>query len=217
MAKNLYPDAKDVAYYRDSRYQTRDQRFISRREQNLIVGVLASLEAPSGKVLDAPCGYGRFTKHLIARGWTPTVSDYAPAMVEYCQTTAKKEYGAELPGAQGDLFGELPFAPNSFDGALCVRMLHNTLDSDRRILVFKALARVTRDWIVVTYYGDPLIHQIQFAVRKKVATNPRETMAFVSRTQLAREVAAAGLRVERDLAVLPGFHAQRIAVLRKNR
>lgn len=217
MAKNLYPDEKDVTYYRDSRYQSRDQRFISRREQDLIVGVLGTLEAPSGKVLDAPCGYGRFTRHLIARGWTPTVSDYAPAMVDYCQTAAKKTFGIDLPGAQGDLFGELPFAPDSFDGALCVRMLHNTLDAERRILVFKALARVTRDWIVVTYYGDPLIHQIQFAVRKKLAANPRETMAFVAQRQLAREAAAAGLKVVRDLAVLPGFHAQRIAVLRKNR
>lgn len=217
MAKNLYPDAKDVTHYRDSRYQTRDQRFISRREQDLIVAVLGTLEAPSGRVLDAPCGYGRFTAHLVARGWTPTVSDYAPAMVEYCRAAGKQAHGVDMPGAPGDLFGELPFAPDSFDGALCVRMLHNTLESDRRVLVFKALARVTRDWIVVTYYGDPLIHRAQFAVRKKIASNPRQTMAFVSRAQLAHEAAAAGLKVERDLAVLPGFHAQRIAVLRKNR
>lgn len=217
MAKNLYPDAKDVTYYRQSRYQTRDQAFISRREQSLIAGVLGSLEAPSGEVLDAPCGYGRFTGHLVARGWRPTVCDYSPAMVAYCQAEGKDAYGIDMPGAQGDLFGELPFAPDSFDGALCVRMLHNTLESERRALVFKALARVTRDWIVVTYYGDPLVHRVQFVLRKQLASNPRATMAFVEPRQLAREAASAGLKVERDMAVLPGFHAQRIAVLRKTK
>lgn len=215
MAKNLYPDAKDVKYYRDSRYQTRDQHFVSRLEQQKIVAVLARLEAPSKQVLDAPCGYGRFTEHLVARGWMPTVSDYSPAMVAYCQMAAKDAHGIDMPGTQGDLFGELPFAPESFDGALCVRMLHNTLESDRRIKVLTALARVVRDWVVVTYYGDPLIHRVQFVVRKRFASNPRETMAFVDPKQLAREAAAAGLRVESDRAVLPGFHAQRIAVLRK--
>lgn len=214
MAENLYPNVEDVDYYEATRYATRDQQFVSRREQALILDVLRSLPAPRKRVLDAPCGYGRFSAHLIALGLQPVNADIAWTMALRA-TRRVGALGGQASGIVGDLFTGLPFPRDAFDGALCVRMLHNTLASADRVAVLRSFAVVVADWLVITYYANPLLHRLQFALRKSLRPRARQTMAMVAPTQFATEAHQAGFQIERTIAVLPGLHAQTIAVLRK--
>lgn len=214
---NQYQNANDVSFYEASRYATKDQHLISRREQAVVVSLLATLEAPRGRVLDAPCGYGRFTPHILQRGWKPVNVDLAQPMVDHTIAAAKKFYGVELTGQAASLFEDLPFEPDSFDGAVCIRMLHNLVNSEDRVKSMSSLARVVSDWVLITYYNDPLLHTLQYQYRRKFNKKARQTMSMISREQFAAEAKRAGLRVESDVAALPILHAQRIAILRKIR
>lgn len=212
---NQYQSATDVSFYEASRYATKDQHLISRREQNVVVSLLATLSAPRGMILDAPCGYGRFTPHILQRGWKPVNVDLAQPMVDHTIAAAKKLYNVDLTGQAASLFVELPFAADSFDGAVCIRMLHNLLSSEDRVKSMKSLARVVNDWVLITYYNKPLLHALQYQFRKKFNAKARQTMSMITNEQFAAEAKLAGLRVESDVAALPILHAQRIALLRK--
>lgn len=208
---NLYPDKQDVAHYEATRYASPDQRFISRREQDRIAALLKHVEAPRKLVLDAPCGYGRFSRHLADRGWHFVNVDLSPAMVAHSIKAAP----AHTTGAAASLYVDLPFRDGTFDGALCVRMLHNTVDASRRVAILAALGRVVSDWVLVTYYGDPILHKSQFRLRRAFSKKARQSMSMISPATLAAEARVAGLRVEMDIPVVPVVHAQRIALLRK--
>jgi SAM-dependent methyltransferase len=214
-SENRYVQEQDVLKYENERYAARDQRYISALESEIIEKQLSLLQAPRGQVLDAPCGYGRFTNALISRGWKPTCVDISPQMVAYTQRKAQQQKGVELRGAEASLTADLPFAAGEFDGAICIRMLHNTLRSEDRVLVMKALGNAVSDWIVLTYYGSPILHRLQFWLRKQLHSKARQTMALVPPAEFKKEVAAAGLVLEKDIAILPGIHAQHVAVLRK--
>jgi SAM-dependent methyltransferase len=208
---NLYPGSAEVAHYEATRYASPDQQLVSRREQELTAGLLRAVEAPRKLVLDAPCGYGRFSRHLAGRGWHFVNLDLAPAMVAHSIEAAP----AHTTGVAASLYVELPFRDATFDGALCVRMLHNTIEPARRVAILKALGRVVNDWLLVTYYGDPLLHVAQFRLRRVWSKKARQSMAMIAPAVFAAEAQAAGLRVEKDIAVLPVLHAQRVALLRK--
>lgn len=210
-----YQSADDVTHYEATRYAAKDQRFISRKEQNMITDLLKTLPAARGRILDVPCGYGRFTPHLVARGWSPVNSDLAPTMVAHSLASAKAGLQTTLTGFAASLYGKLPVREGSFDGALCVRMLHNTLRAEDRVLILQALSHAISDWVVITYYNNPLLHTLQFQVRRSLMKKARRSMAMISKAQFAEEARAAGLRVEKDVAVFPLLHAQRIVLLRK--
>ncbi len=214
MGTNHYPDQHDVEYYEATRYAARDQQYISRREQELIVNELRRLAAPRKNVLDAPCGYGRFSGHLVGLGFHPINSDIAGTML--ARTTQSLDArGIKTEGVVGDLIHGLPFEKDAFDGAISVRMLHNVLDTADRRAVLKSFSEVVKDWLVITFYRSPPLHRAQFAVRRALKPKARQTMAMVPLRQFETEAASAGFRIEKLIPVLPVFHAQTIAVLRK--
>ncbi len=212
--ENFYPDMAAVDHYEATRYASRDQRWLSREELELVAQAVAALPAPRKRVLDAPSGYGRFSPYLAQLGLRPTNVDISTPMV--ARTVSRlAQQAVATTGVTGDLIGGLPFAPDAFDGAVSIRMLHNWPDPAHRQAILRSFAAVVRDWLVITFYDAPPVHRLQFGLRRRFKPSARQSMAMVPRERFVAEAAAAGFRVESMRAVLPVLHAQTVAVLRR--
>jgi SAM-dependent methyltransferase len=84
-------------------------------EQPLVWGLLDAL--PPGRALDAACGTGRHTAHLLERGHEVTGVDGSPEMLELARARAP-----EARFLEGDL-RELPVDDGEFDLAVCALAL----------------------------------------------------------------------------------------------
>ncbi|MBI3812196.1 MAG: methyltransferase domain-containing protein, partial [Nitrospirae bacterium] len=74
-------DDKDVSKYEKRRYGAPDQKLVDRREQAMVDEMIRSLGLAQGRVLDAPCGYGRFSTVFAGHGARVIAADVSAAMV----------------------------------------------------------------------------------------------------------------------------------------
>ena len=94
------------------------------------------------RIMEAGCGMGRFTEHLVATGADVWSFDYSRA-VEANARNASKATGSipdNLHLAQGDIFAP-PYAPASFDKVLCIGVIQHTPDPAK---AFESLVRFVK-------------------------------------------------------------------------
>jgi SAM-dependent methyltransferase len=89
------------------------------------------------RILEAGCGMGRFTQHLVATGADVWSIDYSTAVEANARNNGPR---SNLHLAQADIL-HLPFAPESFDRVLCIGVIQHTADPGR---AFDNLARMLR-------------------------------------------------------------------------
>jgi SAM-dependent methyltransferase/uncharacterized protein YbaR (Trm112 family) len=107
-------------------------------------------EAPLAQsvVLDAGCGMGRHTHHLLARGAEVVALDASPA-IDVAYANNASERGLFV---QADLL-HIPLESDTCDLACCLGVLHHVEDPARGI---RELVRVVRPggWVLVYVYHD---------------------------------------------------------------
>lgn len=200
MAKEHDPREPKLAVYGDAeharRYATRwdSERGRARdaRKQRALEAAFEHL-GPFESVLDAPCGTGRMTTFLGARG-TYLGIDLAAAML--------REARARHPDAHfaaGDLT-RLPLADRSVDVAVCIRLMHLVRDPALRIAFLSELARVARIGVVVDFRHDRAVRTWLGRVRARLGLRARAHNAH-ARATVTAELARAGLVDPRFVAV----------------
>lgn len=213
--KNSYCDPKQAERY--ASYFKNKPRLIAkdRREKACIRKALAGLPAGS-KVLDLPCGAGRFYAFLADMGFIVTSADGSPYMVDKArQETA--EYRAAHPGC-GDEFLvcdilKTPFADKQFDAVVCNRLFHHFADPSTRRAALAELKRICKGPIVVSFFSTVALDAVKFYfdkfIRRKVFTDriPIAPWTF------AADIRAAGLVARRWLMARPLISKQWYVVL----
>jgi SAM-dependent methyltransferase len=200
------PDHR-VRLYQAQRYQSVDQAWVNRREQRIVAKLLAQCRLAGGSLLDAPCGYGRFTPLFARLGMTVTGIDVNPHMVHL----ARENHGSYGQGRWlcASILA-LPFADDTFDGVLCVRLLHHHFSVAERQRLFAELARVSRRIVLISFYRRAPLHVLSRYWR---GTLHRRAMLRLPHIQtLAQE---SGLRMQHLHSVLRFGHAQTFVVLTK--
>lgn len=230
--REAIPD--EVRRYEEKRWSTPDQRLVHRREARLLSDLLAAACEPGDRVLDLPCGYGRFTA-LLAEGAREVVAaDLLPAMVRRARERLAEGRDGGPGAAAASLAGEpavdagrgdpmpravafcaaeagrLPFRDGAFDGAVMLRLLQHLGEAERRVASLREVARVASRWAVVSAYTEAPLHRL---LRRLQGRPPKA----VPRRRLAREVAAAGFRVVAWRRPLPGLHSQTLLLLAPRR
>jgi hypothetical protein len=90
---------------------------------------------------------------------------------------------------------QLPFPNGSFDLTFSMRLLHRVEASEERTQVLKELCRVSRRWVICSFYNRRSWRGLRERMRGRYAGE--------TRCAIAREAAEAGLRVERFVPVSP--------------
>lgn len=94
--------------------------------------------SPDDIILEAGCGYGRITEHLLATGVTVVGCDISSKMVEFCKQRFRDF--RSFSSMQLDL-SKLPFPDNTFDKVLCNGVLMHVDDFENSV---SELSRVLR-------------------------------------------------------------------------
>lgn len=207
-----------VRDYEQKRYRGLDQRIINFREQRIIRRILKKIikrKTDGWQVLDVPCGYGRFTQALLTGHNRLIDSDLSFYMVKRAVEQGKT-FQKDVLGAVADTKKGLPFKENVFDLLLSMRFFHHVHEGKDREAVLNEFCRISKEWVILSFYRANLIHQLQRKMRHKVKRR-QTNISIISSQRFKREVIAAGFEILKTYPVIKGIHSQWIACLRKVR
>lgn len=117
--------------------------------------------SPGAKVLDVPCGDGRLSVELAARGYTLTGVDITREFLERARRTAS-ERGVEVALEERDM-RDLPWRAK-FDGAFCYWGSFGYFDDDGNLEFLRAVATALTSggrFLLETHVMESLLPQYQ--------------------------------------------------------
>ena len=214
--QKTFSSQQEVAVYEAKRYKG-DQKLLNRREQAILAELFAVVAGGRRDLtaLDVPCGYGRFCEVLLSVSSRRVDADRSEIMAGRASARARELGAKDVAGVGVDL-AALPFPDASFDVILSMRLLHHIGDPALRAKMFAELARVTRKYVITSFYDRNPLHQLQRGLSKLTNAKRRKSkIYFFSADTFRKEIETAGF-VLRDFRVPVRFvHAQRIALLEK--
>ena len=175
------------------------------REQRIVARLLTQCRLGSGLLLDVPCGYGRFTPLFAHLGIAAIGADMSRDMLHLAvESHAPHGRGRWLCASILDL----PFADGTFDGALCIRLLHHRYSDAERQCILRELARVSRRFVLISFYRRTSLHAL---TRRWPGSRRRLGMMTVPQLQALAQ--ASGLQIQRAYSLLRFCHAQTFVAL----
>jgi SAM-dependent methyltransferase len=199
----------DAERYERRRYGSFVRRLNLRMLERALARAFADVP-PNALVLDAPCGTGIMAGFLGRSGFRVIGADISRAMLEVAH---RRSFA--LSGAVGHVRADLeapPFRAGAIDAVLSSRfMMH--LPPDARPRVMRTMAGVTRGPLIATFCHPYTLKSFLRALRRAFGGSAKRSPR-VTRRQLAEEAAAAGLRLERIVPVMPLLSEVWVVVLR---
>jgi SAM-dependent methyltransferase len=194
---------RGILLYERKRYSTPDQRLVDRRERKILRRILKGL-GPFHRVLDIPSGYGRLYKILRETSSLYFGSDISIGMIS--RLREKSGGGREVVG---DIFS-LPFRDESFDLVLSWRIFQHIGDGEKRMRALSELSRVTRRWVLISFYRENLIHWLE-----RVLTGRKSRISMVKKDDILSEAEGTGLIPRLMVPIFPLVHSQTLLLLEK--
>ncbi len=209
-----------VRDYEKRRYRGLDQRIVHAQEMRLLKKAFGRIDRERAaesaghawgeerRVLDLPCGYGRFTAFLTGLGRTVINSDLSLEMVR------RAGEASGVPGAAANAVAGLPFKEGSFETVFSIRFFHHLHDPVARAAVLSEFRRVTSGWAVVSFYRLSGLHAAQRRLRRRLGKS-RINIKMIEPGGFEREAEAAGFEIAAVRPLFRGVHAYHLALLRK--
>ena len=204
--RKFYRDAEVAADYDFHRFGSR-----SRQKRNLRKWktIRAALELTSGvsRVLDLPCGTGRFTAPLALRGYQVIGSDVSIEMMQQAKSAGR------VDGVNGYLQADakqLPLRTGCVDCVMSIRFLMH-VDSETRVRMLREMRRVSRRWLILDY-RHRYSHRYAVWCLKRLLGLTKQKLPRVTRAQVEGELGAAGLSVRKIIPVAVWFSDKWIVV-----
>ncbi len=191
--KGFYRDEAVAAHYDRERFAGPFRRRRNRRKWRTLRRGLASLDTRVRRVVDLPCGTGRFTGDLGGLGIDVVGCDISSEMMrEAARTAAGTDRVRGFVQADAEA---LPFADDAFDAVVSIRFMFH-VDPATRVEILREFGRIA-PYQVVDYR-----HRYSYRYAKWRALGAlgltRRALERVSRQGLEGELRDAGL-VLRDV------------------
>jgi SAM-dependent methyltransferase len=206
---------KDVQRYEKQRYRGLDQRLVNLREQGIVRKIFSGLHAPGSMrqtLLDLPCGYGRFSGPLTRGNRFVIAADLSPGMV--ARTRERMALSDGPSGGKGGFavmdIRNLPLKDRSVDVTFSMRLFHHGFARERMGELLLELSRVSRRWVILSYYRPTAVHALLRKVR-----GFQSHILMVGEDEFREHARKASLSIRQQYRLLPYLHAQVIAVLEK--
>ncbi len=196
-----------------TRFETGARKRIHQREIRAVQKIFASLDG-CATVVDVPSGAGRFLTALSTNGRRVLEVDVALDMLAF----GRKRNNAATSGGlrhfvQGDAT-RLPLAKGSVDCVFCNRLLHHIVVADERAVILRELHRVTRRWVVVSFFDYHSFGTVRKVLKRLKGRKPKYDHE-PTRAEFQKEVERAGFRVEEIMPTGSPWVAQKFFVLEK--
>ncbi len=204
----------EVEEYERKRYRGLDQRIVDAREQSILKKFLEQITKKKGLALDLPCGYGRFSKLLRQQGLKPVNCDISFHMVKRACEKSGGIASSDIEGAVANAKQGLPFKDGVFQVIFSLRFFHHLHEKQARTFILKEFSRVSKGWVVLSFYQVNFLHKIQRQLRRKVNKSSTRIKMLLEE-EFAEEIEQAGLRPVRIISLFKGLHSQHIALLKK--
>ncbi len=195
-----------IRKYEKKRYRHFDQKLINQLEHRIMYKLLRKAHIENGHILNVPCGFGRFTAILNAFNLKILYFDLHPKMVKRCREQFETNGHSFMNGT----IRKLPFKNRCFDAIMTIRFFHHYFDDHDRLLMLRELQRVSKKYVIVTYYKTSFLHTII-----KKFNNRGNRIIMLKRKQFYKELETAGLKPIMEKSPLPFLHAQRFLLLEK--
>jgi SAM-dependent methyltransferase len=207
--KSFYRSQAVADDYDQHRFTTPARQKRNERKWRAIEKALA--QAPGvRRILDLPCGTGRFTGRLAASGYEVIGSDISLEMIRKAVTAGGVGGGAVLGYVQANA-ERLPFRGGAVDCVVSIRFMFH-VDPEVRIRILREFGRITSRWQIVDYR-----HKYSLRYRKWQALRAlrltRKPLERVSRERLQHEFASAGLAIRAIIPVSRGWFSDKWVVL----
>jgi SAM-dependent methyltransferase len=194
--KSFYRSQAVADDYDHHRFTTPARKRRNERKWRAIERALAQAQGVR-RILDLPCGTGRFTGRLAASGYEVIGSDISLEMIGKAVAAGARAGPAILGYVQGNA-EMLPFRGASVDCVVSIRFMFH-VDREVRIRILREFGRISSRWQIVDYR-----HKYSLRYRKWRALRAlgltREPLERVSRERLEHEFTSAGLVIR---AIIP--------------
>jgi SAM-dependent methyltransferase len=166
-------------------YQRRvHKRFGTRHEWRLIRRHLDKA-GHSRVILELPCGGGRITPAFADRADFIIEADIAVGQIRYGRATSTLTVPRAWMTASAF---HIPLLDASVDGTICIRLCHHLPTAPERERLFRELMRVSKRFIIVTYFDHYSLKNLTRRMRHPFDKKPpKMTMTTDRVTELARE------------------------------
>ena len=192
--------------YEKKRYAHFDQKIVNSLEHKIVKKILSKTTIIGGQILNVPCGFGRFTPLFNNFDVKISFFDLHPKMVIRCLEKFKDKKHSFINGS----IRALPFKNNSFNAVITIRFFHHYFEKEDRLLMLRELQRVSRKYVILTYYIDTIIHKFI-----KKLNDKGHRIIMLKRKEFHRELLSVRLKPVIEKAPLPFLHAQRFLLLEK--
>ncbi|MGB0952746.1 MAG: class I SAM-dependent methyltransferase [Planctomycetota bacterium] len=195
-----YESSKRAGHYRDNRWTRSPRARRTDAKEQAIVGQYLQQVGESTRILDLPCGTGRFRQLLQTN------------TSELLSIDASREMLAATPpkhGLQASAHA-IPLLDDAVDMILCSRLLHHFEHSEQRKAVLQELARVSSGHIILSYFDAANFQAWRNRIRKRFRGR-----FPISRTTFSDEIQSAGLIEVTRTYIARGISEQVWVLLRK--
>lgn len=196
-------DSYNVKYEEEAIKRLSDKR--ERKLLQRIFGVVGSHD----RVLDLPSGTGRLFRTIqpFGRRWVET--DVSREMLKLARENLA-EWKPHL--VQASAF-HIPYKTGSFDCVFSARLTHHIPETAERDRFIRELGRVSRDWVVMTFFHTWSVKNILRRIRRLWnRKRPKITMTTGELRDVAR---SAGLELVQTFPLARLFSGHHYAILRK--
>jgi SAM-dependent methyltransferase len=187
-----------------------------RREKKCVEKCLEAFPAGS-RVLDLPCGTGRLTRMLVARGHQVIGADVSEAMLGHARENyrAYQREHSNAPNVQFEVRDVLAtgFNANQFDAIACIRLFHHFDESDTRRRALAELRRICNGPIIVTFLNSFALDRFSSWAKDKLRGRNRTSQLPIPFKTFAADIDAAGLKIEKKIAAHWGISSRWFLVL----
>lgn len=195
------------------------RRWSDRRDQQLARKALKLAGEPD-RILDLPCGAGRFLATLAERpSRTVVAADYSADMLEMAKSVQPGALQGKLEFLQTSAFA-IELADNAVDSIFCMRLLHHVQHAADRLAMLREFHRVSRDTVIISLWIDGNFkawRRRRLEARRSVSgdTGKNKNRFVVNKEVVESEFDAAGFHILDYFDFVPGYAMWRVYVLRK--
>ncbi|MCZ6596940.1 MAG: class I SAM-dependent methyltransferase [Planctomycetota bacterium] len=189
--KHAWEEPRVAREYDARRFRTPLQRLKHRRDEKLLLALLAGTPGVR-RVLDLPCGTGRFLSALTAHGYRVAAADLSAPMI--AASAVRRDAPAGFLGFLRADCERVPLRAGAVDAVLCMRFLFHVDSADARAAILREMGRVSAGVVIGEVRYRWTLKQGLRWLRSRVGLSARYRPS-AGRGEIAAELAGAGLEL----------------------